>query len=81
MSGAHCSSFHVYFQHPVTASYRAICHEHRYYICGLLFQHAIGRRNFVKLCASPAGMGTQFAAVRLKYHILSFSTLQIFVFN
>jgi hypothetical protein len=79
MRGAESSASLVHFQPPVTGIYTAVCPKDRYSICGRLFHQALGRRNVVKPCALPAGIGTEFAAVSLNYHILSLSTVPVFV--
>ena len=55
------------------------CPEDRYTFRGRIWQHALGGRNGVNPCASPAGKRKECAAGNLNWSIFSASTVSIFV--
>jgi len=55
------------------------CPEDRYSLRGKIWQHALGRRNGVKTCASPAGIRMEGAAESLNWSIFSTNNVPTFV--
>jgi hypothetical protein len=75
MCGADPSAPHVHLIPPHRGSQPAGCLEHRYFLCGRIWQHALGGPYGVKLCASPAGTRAECAPGSLNWSIFSACTV------
>jgi len=79
MCGADTSASHIHLLLHHRGSPPLGCPEDRHFLCGRIWQHALGGRRERNPCALPAGTRTECPAGSLNWSIFLTSTVSIFV--